>query len=524
MKITVKDCMELAVLKDSVLIGGAAGLDRRVRAVTVLETDRLEAPMKGDELVLTSFWGTDGDLERQCDVLRSFHSGGEAGVILFSAAQLGEKERKRLCEAADELSLPLILIVSENRQGLYYSDVINGIMEKALYGETFSNRLISNTIYHLLNFEKHSSFQAAAREAAINNNFQIVLLTEDFNQVFTVETQHRATIDDAIRRGIERGVEKNQAYTMINVEGVLTYWGPVLISGVKYYLMLVDNEDSYSQAEITKLAEVLELAMGMWRYSPQRDITAEFIKALRRGNTSLAYRLKEEAEFSEEKVETVFVVSGLEKDAGFKAIGPFEQKTGRKVVKIAEAEELCGVVFSAERREGREERDLIGAEGLWADLEEAGADTIFYVGGLTGIEAAADAYQLINEAWPFIQHIFPYKKTFTKYELALASNCINISLKGGPVKKNYTDLIGPLRSAGENKGRQLLETLEIFVLDAGMNTAKTARMMNLHTNTVQYRLKRIKEILGVDITGNTIVPGLMVALALERIDKKVRPF
>ena len=46
--------------------------------------------------------------------------------------------------------------------------------------ETFSNNLINNTIYHLLNFEKHGSFQAAAREAAINNNFQLVVLSEEF--------------------------------------------------------------------------------------------------------------------------------------------------------------------------------------------------------------------------------------------------------------------------------------------------------------------------------------------------------
>ncbi|MDD2295567.1 MAG: helix-turn-helix domain-containing protein [Eubacteriales bacterium] len=69
-----------------------------------------------------------------------------------------------------------------------------------------------------------------------------------------------------------------------------------------------------------------------------------------------------------------------------------------------------------------------------------------------------------------------------------------------------------------------METLETFVLDAGLSTAKTARLMDIHANTVQYRLKRIKEILGVDITGNTIVPGLMMALAVARIEKEVRSF
>ena len=115
-------------------------------------------------------------------------------------------------------------------------------------GETFSNDLINNTIYHLLNFEKHGSFQAAAREAAINNNFQLVLLSEDFNPVFTVETRHKKTVDEVVRKGIEKGIEGR--FTSIDVEGILTYWGPVKIDGRKYYLMLVDNENSYSQDDI----------------------------------------------------------------------------------------------------------------------------------------------------------------------------------------------------------------------------------------------------------------------------------
>ena len=92
------------------------------------------------------------------------------------------------------------------------------------------------------------------------------------------------------------------------------------------------------------------------------------------------------------------------------------------------------------------------------------------------------------------------------------------------MKKNYLDLLKPFKSAGESKAKQLMETLETFVLDAGLSTAKTSRLMEIHSNTVQYRLKRIKEILGVDITGNTIVPGLMMALAIARIEKMVKTF
>ena len=158
---------------------------------------------------------------------------------------------------------------------------------------------------------------------------------------------------------------------------------------------------------------------------------------------------------------------------------------------------------------------------LFNRLKEEKTVRIFHVTGIDGIEGAADAYRLISEAWTFVQNVFPYKRVFTKYELALVSNCINIQLQGGFVKKNYLELLEPFREATDNKGKQLLETLETFVLDAGMNSAKTSEFMGIHTNTVQYRLKKINEVLDVEITGNRVIPGLTIALALKRLEKVV---
>ncbi len=92
------------------------------------------------------------------------------------------------------------------------------------------------------------------------------------------------------------------------------------------------------------------------------------------------------------------------------------------------------------------------------------------------------------------------------------------------IKRSYLDLIAPFAQVSDSKAKQLMETLEVFVLDAGLSSSKAAKLMDVHVNTVQYRLKRIREILGADITANTIVPGLMMALAVQRIEKEAGPF
>ena len=236
-----------------------------------------------------------------------------------------------------------------------------------------------------------------------------------------------------------------------------------------------------------------------------------------RGNKSLAYTLKDEAGIESSDILSVFFAKGINQ----RILAEFEKQEGLRIMKISEGDETYGMILI-----DRDDPEVeAGGKGccvkLFNKLKEDKSVRIFHVTGLDGIEGAGDAYRLISESWSFVQSVFPYKRVFTKYELALVSNCINIQLQGGYVKKNYIELLEPFKGAGENKGKQLLDTLETFVLDAGMNSGKTAEFMGIHTNTVQYRLKRINDVLGVEITGNRVIPGLTIALALKRLERVV---
>ena len=519
MKVTVADCLSLEAFKDAQVLAGEGNLDNEVRSISVMDARTAEElrtiGVRPDEILLTGFSGNRNDSEAQCLLLREAAEEGCAAVAVYPRG--GEKPCEKLINAAESLELPLIGMPEQTG----YSAAINGVMDRILYGDNFRNSLISNTIFHLLNFDKHSNFQSAVKEAAINNDFQLILLSEDFNPVLTIETRHQATIQDAIRLGKEHNVEgDSKVYTMIDVNGVLTYWGPVSIGSEKYYMFIVDNEDSYTAGEITKLAEIIRLAMGMWKYTPERDARSEFIKALIRGNKSLAYTLQEEAKIDGEDILCVFFSKGIDKGVESQMFSDFEKKTDLEILKITENDETYGMILNigdGSTRAGQQS-DCVT---LFNKLKENKKARIFHVTGLNGIEGAGDAYKLINESWSFVQNVFPYKRVFTKYELTLVSNCINIQIQGGFVKKNYVELLEPFKGAGEHKGRQLLDTLETFVLDAGMNSGKTAEFMDIHTNTVQYRLKKINEMLGVEITGNRVIPGLTMALALKRLERAV---
>ena len=527
MKITVNDCLSLDAFSPSILAAGKRNVGNRVRSVSVMDAATVDLAIKHNgvraQIVLTSFYGMEGKEKLQCEVVKGLAKEGVSALVIFHVERGLTDTDSEVVETAEQVGLPLIIIPKNNPAE--YADAIEQIMDKLLYGDNFKNSLINNTIYHLLNFERHKTFQAALHEAAVSNDFQVVLLSKDFNPILSIETRQRTTIADAIRMGKERDVEKAGIYTFIDVNGVLTYWGSITINKEKYFLFIVDNEDNYSAGEITKLAEIIELAMGMWKYTPERDVRAELIKALIRGNKSLAYSLKDEMDIKAENILCVFYAKGIENAQGNAVISEFETRENIEVLRIAEGEETYGIILkNGEKTEDDEVSQKSSCLLLFDKLKEGGKTVrIFHATGVDGIEGAGDAFRLISETWTFVESVFPYKRVFTKYELALVSNCINLQVQGGYLKKTYMDLLEPFyKEMGENKAKQLLETLETFVLDAGMNSGKTSEFMGIHTNTVQYRLKRINEVLGAEITGNRVIPGLTMALALKRLDRVVK--
>lgn len=525
MKLTVNDCLQLEALAAYKLLAGKRNLENKVGSVSVLDAGNAHAAIEEngirEQLVLTSFSGVDSLAEKK-RILSALTREGVSALVLFHQEGRGAKDLSALAVEAEKIGIPLIQIPEESH--VRYADVINQVTDRVLYGDSFKNGLINNTIYHLLNFEKHNDFRLALKDAAISNEFQVVLLSKDFNPILTVETRQRTTIADAIRMGKEKDVEKNSVYTFIDVNGVLTYWGPITINGEKHFLFIVDNEDNYSAGEITKLAEIIELAMGMWKFTPERDVRAEFLKALVRNNKSLAYSLKDEMNILSEDVLSVFYAKGINTQQARHILSEFETREHMEIMRIEEDDETYGLIMKMPGRRSSDTNPKLAALQLFDHLKEGSKTVrIFHATGIDGIEGAVDAFRLIGETWTFVESVFPYKRVFTKYELALVINCINLQVQGGHLKKNYMDLLDPFyREMGENKARQLLETLETFVLDAGMNSGKTSTFMGIHTNTVQYRLKRINEVLGAEITGNRVIPGLTMALALKRLERVVK--
>ena len=195
MKVTVREVLQMDIFKEAKVLAGESGLDVRIRNASVLEglrSDEISSYAgRTGELVISGFFHIKDDIEEQCAIVRALAQKGCAALVLMYVGDVLPEVSDELIDAAEKAGLPLI---SLEKEGVCCSDVARDVSAELVYGDSFGNRLISNTVFHLLNFEKHPNFQEALKEAAINNDFQIIILSEDFNPILSVETRHRVSI------------------------------------------------------------------------------------------------------------------------------------------------------------------------------------------------------------------------------------------------------------------------------------------------------------------------------------------
>jgi len=72
-------------------------------------------------------------------------------------------------------------------------------------------------------------------------------------------------------------------------------------------------------------------------------------------------------------------------------------------------------------------------------------------------------------------------------------------------------VLDPLRTAEAGRSTELLTTLDAF-LDCGLDRRRTAERLHVHPNTLDYRLKRIRELTDLDVRNPQHVALLVLAL------------
>ncbi|MEA4852901.1 MAG: helix-turn-helix domain-containing protein [Christensenella sp.] len=156
-----------------------------------------------------------------------------------------------------------------------------------------------------------------------------------------------------------------------------------------------------------------------------------------------------------------------------------------------------------------------GLEEEWIKRLDEGA-RLYTFRGIASPAEVRKASWMVCQYETILEKIYRERIVFSGYDLHFAEICKMVLENGGDKAGGSDSLVACLR---EEEGGELLRTLETYYLDAEGNSQKTGEILFMHNNTVKYRLHKIRQKLGVDITKMPTNYNIYLALALERLAK-----
>lgn len=154
----------------------------------------------------------------------------------------------------------------------------------------------------------------------------------------------------------------------------------------------------------------------------------------------------------------------------------------------------------------------IAVEYSETTMYDAQLAEIVYAPNMKSTKTVRQMYQLVNQVGDKAQTIYPKRKLFTAAEVRSMKRAIDASKQGEEIIEEYLAVIEPILHDTDS-----LQTLIAFLLDAKGSIERCAELLYIHKNTVKYRIKKISELLGTDITAYSEFYDVYMACMLYRL-------
>jgi purine catabolism regulator len=152
-----------------------------------------------------------------------------------------------------------------------------------------------------------------------------------------------------------------------------------------------------------------------------------------------------------------------------------------------------------------------GDEAIRHLLPERALEVDMKVGVGRSIRTLGDAAQSMADARVAFEHAC-HNSAVVRFDDLDPASWLLASCDQDVATQKVVELLDPLRDQAS-----LLETLRTYFA-VNMNVAEAAVRLNVHRNTVRYRLARIEELLGMRLDAPQTIANLHLALLTERLD------
>ncbi len=531
MGITVEECLELEALRGAQIIAGTGGLNNMVSSVTVLEMNECKTrrPYVGNLLMITSFYAIKDDVLAQLEVVKTLHDVGYVGLVLYYVGMVLPSVDPMLIQVANERDFPLICMPTsgfENR----YSDAITDIMAAVLRTHLNKEDYVKNLTQYISKFPpKLRTIDNLLRLLA--DKLRCTLLYTNVNYDLYSSAKWPMNLEINVGSLVEKiksnPIIEGRKLLVGDTRAVYFECSPIYFENQNtMYLFFLSGEGAcLTEEEKRQTVEILKLIHNFWNLKVENNKGHDFMAAIFNDNPMLVKMLALQLSVEPSRIQRLWVFHFINSDS-------MSNSQLRKVKKLMTTLKQFFDDYRINAVYDVFENHVVALIEASSYFEAAHpfADTFMrlargenekliltHASRFSNISEIRDAYFMMQAHGEYAIKIYPTKYVLSNYEMTVVYKAKAIIDEGEMSVEKRMRVLKPLMVNGRHKNNELIVTLATFLLDARSSLNVTSRLLYLHNSTIKYRLKKIKDKLGFDITELPESYELYVALAVYRL-------
>ena len=506
MSVTLSQLLDLPCLKDATVVAGKQALERPITSVSVLEyaqpTPLLDEFFEknrfiGSEVALTCWYNIKDDVDAQCNVLKHLANYGEVAVILYYLGIVVKELDPRVLKVADEYGIALI-VMPVGQLNYRYSEVITSVMEAIIKDRTDQTFFSGDLLNQVTKLPEHLRTMDTLL-SMLRDRIHTSFLLTDQNSKLLNSVAYPQAAEPALARALEA---HSFPATWWRYQSRITAGkGPAM------YLHIISTEGTALSDEIVRqIVEVVQLFVNIWNPHHNQFISAEMIRTILRDEPIKMRRLGELFHIDVAALQEMWVLIPLQDRKDLDTLKDSFTRALKENYRICVCDnyEKHTVAFT----DGK----CLGSREVIGDAFHAIGCAVFSIQHTLTTAEVRQAYLRIQETKEACRAIFPQRRLYNSEDTAFAKYCLECIENGQLSIDQHTHCLRPIQQDSES-----LRTLATLLLDCQGSVAKTAEHLNLHVNSAKYRVQKLNNQFGTDITSFPLSSFLAIAMGIHRI-------
>lgn len=510
MAISVKNMMKIGGLSNCRIVAGHRGMEKEVNSVTIMEVPDIIRWLKGNELILTSFYPIKDNPDIQRDLVRHLYEANSTAMAI-KPHRFVEEIPQVILDEAEKYGFPII----EIPEHISYLDILVPVMNAIFDTKVVlqndleqANQLLNAISLNTLGIERFSETLShlTKNEITIESQYSFIRMAEHpflFDPLSKKQLQELALIKRPIR--ITRQYNDEEVECIVapilfegKVFGNITCWG-VNTDHLEIDLAILEKASTLLALEFLSLKVKYDVELEyknefLWDLILNDSISAEDLqeRGKKYGYISdmhyvcLIVHFVEYQKQDDKKLDQVNRIELALKHLQLNAITGFVRNH-------------IFILFPVEQTENKEIKKQI--EVIYKLLEKSiGSSMSFRLGVgryFPGIKGLRNSFHDAEKAIMLGMSLWKDRSILHYNDLGIylliAQNQDNELLK-----RLYEESVGPLIRYDSTNNLELIKTLDYY-FQHNESLIETANALFVHVNTVKYRIQKIEQLTGYSL-------------------------